>query len=113
MRTPRGSSLHCERACGLWRHCPSCRRRRGAGGVSVLVELFASEARKEDRLVLNSLYELGRLIGAHSAGSLPHPGAAELLGLPAATHPGQFEESVTKLEEILNLALTASIMVDQ
>src|SRR5215813_11878612 len=84
-----------------------------AGEVRGVVELFASEARKEDRLVLNSLYELGRLIGRASAGSLPHPGAAELLGLPAATHPGQFEESVTKLEEILNLALTASIMVDQ
>jgi PAS domain S-box-containing protein len=84
-----------------------------AGEVRGVVELFASEARREDRLVLNNLYELGRLIGSHSAGSLPHVGAADLLTLHAPTHAGQFEESVTKLEEILNLALTASIMVDQ
>jgi len=84
-----------------------------AGEVRGVVELFASEARREDRLVLNNLYELGRLIGSHSAGSFPHAGAAELLTLHAPTRAGQFEESVTKLEEILNLALTASIMVDQ
>ncbi|HKF17628.1 MAG TPA: hypothetical protein VKF14_10620, partial [Candidatus Dormibacteraeota bacterium] len=34
-----------------------------AGEVRGVVELFASEARKEDRLVLNSLYELGRQLG--------------------------------------------------
>jgi PAS domain S-box-containing protein len=80
-----------------------------AGAARGVVELFATTARREDRLLMNSLYELGRQLGGLSAGSLPH-NASELA--PAVGQRAQFELSVEKLQEVLNLALTASVMVD-
>jgi PAS domain S-box-containing protein len=82
-----------------------------AGEVRGVVELYASTARKEDHLLLDGLYELGRQMGAWSAASLAQRTAE--LALPAAGRREQFEQSVAKLMEILNLALTASVMVDQ
>jgi PAS domain S-box-containing protein len=87
-----------------------------AGVVFGVVELFASAARREDPFVLNSLYDLGRKIASRSAGSL-HAASTGLLALPMPGHRDQeeelFQRSVAKLEEVLNLALTASVMVDQ